>query len=170
MGGFPQSFIPQPAEGIILGVSGDSLPAATTSGPQQASGFGVPRTPTPRTSYESTSTPGFTYLPPPSWTPSNPAYSYPLPASSGKRSSASSSSTSSSRSGSWSHRSCQSVGSIPMQNFVVPPSVSLVGGAVMSAGASPPDPTTYMNSLANSAMATLWMGMGRGMPSPPVGG
>ncbi len=122
MGGFPQSFIPQPAEGIILGVSGDSLPAATTSGPQQASGFGVPRTPTPRTSYESTSTPGFTYLPPPSWTPSNPAYSYPLPASSGKRSSASSSSTSSSsmlssRSGSRSHRSRRSAGSTPVQNF-----------------------------------------------------
>ncbi len=57
-----------------------------------------------------------------------------------------------------------------MQKFVAPPSVSLVGGAVMSPGASPPDPMTYMNSLANSAMATPRMGMGRGMPSPPVGG
>ncbi len=118
------------------------------SGPQQASGFGAPRMPTPHAAYESMSTtPGFTYPLPAGRTPSNLAHNYPLPTSSGKRSSASSSSTSSSRSGSQSHRSCQSVGSIPMQNFVVLPSVSLVGRAVMSPGASPPDPTTYMNTL-----------------------
>ncbi|PBK83084.1 hypothetical protein ARMGADRAFT_1019248 [Armillaria gallica] len=170
---------PTSAAASPWGGSTSALPAATTSadpGPPQASGFGAPRTPTPRAAYESMSTPpGFTYPLPPGRTPSNPAYNYPLPASSGKRSSASSSSTSSSStssssSGSRSHRSRQSAGSTPMQNFVAPPSVSLVGGAVMSPGASPPDPTTYMNTLANSATATPRMGMGRGMPSPLVGG
>ncbi|KAK0442885.1 hypothetical protein EV421DRAFT_2035632 [Armillaria borealis] len=42
--------------------------------------------------------------------------------------------------------------------------LSLVGGAVMSPGASPPDPTMYMNTLANSATATPRMGMGMVCP------
>lgn len=165
---------PTSAAGSPWGGSTSALPAATTSagpGPPQAS---APWTPTPRAAYESMSTPpGFTYPLPPGRTPSNPAYSHPLPASSGKRSSASSStsssSTSSSRSGSRSHRSYRSAGSTPIQHFVPPP-VNLVGGAVMSPGESPPDPTTYMNTWANSATATPRMGMGRGMPSPLVGG
>ncbi|SJL04796.1 uncharacterized protein ARMOST_08166 [Armillaria ostoyae] len=148
---------PTSAAGSPWGGSTSALPAATMSadpGPPQASGFGAPRTPTPRTTYKSMSTPpGFTYPLPPGRTPSNPAYNYPLPASSGKRSSASS------RSGSQSHRSRRSAGSTPIQNFAPPLS-----------GASPPDPTTYMSTLANSAMATPRMGMGGGMPSPLVGG
>ncbi|PBK83092.1 hypothetical protein ARMGADRAFT_1137519 [Armillaria gallica] len=126
---------------------GGSLPAATTLGPQQASGFGAPRTSTPCAAYESMSTPpGFTCPLPPGRTPSKPPHSYPLLASSGKSggtsySSTSSSSTSSSGSGSRLHRSRQSAGSTIIQNFVPPPSVSLVGRAVVSPGASPPDPT-----------------------------
>ncbi len=62
---------------------GGMLPAATMLGPQQASGFGVPRTPTPHTVYEPMPTPpGFIYSLPPGRTPSNLAHSYPLPASS----------------------------------------------------------------------------------------
>ncbi|KAK0458584.1 uncharacterized protein EV420DRAFT_366629 [Desarmillaria tabescens] len=169
---------PPSAAGSPWGGSTSALPAATTSAdpdPQQASGFGAPRT--PRAAYEIASTPpGFTYPLPPGRTPSNPAVNYPLPASSGKgssrassSSSSSSSSTTSSRSGSRSHRSRRSAGSTPVQSFVLPP-VSLVGGAAMSPGASPPDPTTYMNTLANSATATPRMGMGRSMASPLVGG
>ncbi len=46
--------------------------------------------PTPRTAYESMSTPlGFTYPLPPGRTPLNPAYSYSLPASSCKSSASS---------------------------------------------------------------------------------
>ncbi|KAK0210199.1 hypothetical protein DFS33DRAFT_268240 [Desarmillaria ectypa] len=161
---------PPSTAGSPWGGSTSGLPAATTSadpGPQQASGFSAPRT--PRAAYEYASTPpGFAYPLPPGRTPSNPAVNYPLPASSSS-SSSSSSSTTSSRSGSRSHRSRRSAGSTPVQNFALPP-VSLVGGAAMSPGASPPDPTTYMNTLANSATATPRMGVGRGMPSPLVGG
>ncbi|KAG7453073.1 uncharacterized protein BT62DRAFT_1070757 [Guyanagaster necrorhizus] len=176
---------PPSAAGSPWGGSTSALPAATTAasadpGPQQASEFSAPRT--PRAAYEHASTPpGFTYPLPPGRTPSFPAANYPLPPStSGKgsraspsSSSSSSSSTSSSRSGSRSYRSRRSAGStpaIPAQNFVTPPSVSLVGGAVIPPGESPPDPTTYMNTLANSATATPRMGMGRGMASPLVGG
>ncbi len=62
------------------------------------------------------------------------------------------------------------MGSASVQNFVPPLSVSFVGRAVMSPGASPPNLRMYMNTLANSAMATPWMGMCRGMASPSVGG
>ncbi|KAK0442877.1 hypothetical protein EV421DRAFT_1903852 [Armillaria borealis] len=110
---------PTRAAGSPWGGSTSALPAAPTSAdpsPTQASisGFDASRTPTPRTTYESMSTlPGFTYPLPPGWTPSNPAHNYPLPTSSGKRSSTSSSamsssSMSSSRCGSQSHRSRRS--------------------------------------------------------------
>ncbi|KAK0442823.1 hypothetical protein EV421DRAFT_1903805 [Armillaria borealis] len=110
---------PTCAAGSPWGGSTSALPAAPTSAdpsPTQASisGFDASRTPTPRTAYECMSTlPGFTYPLPPGWTPSNPAHNYPLPTSSGKRSSTSSSamsssSMSSSRCGSQSHRSRRS--------------------------------------------------------------
>ncbi|KAF9045823.1 hypothetical protein BDZ89DRAFT_1155504 [Hymenopellis radicata] len=117
---------------------------------------------TPRTAYAAQTTPpGFSYPLPPGRTPSNPA-KYPLPSSTNATSRPSSSSSSSSSGSSTTSRSETPMSSRRSSGTPVPglsPRMRSLQGGVLASnsirpGESPPDPTTYLNTLANSATGT----------------